>query len=89
MDLSHKMYDNYNHFMALCTMSRTTRVSQYQKVHFTILWIFSSKMKITQADAPTIWMDCHHIQTNWYPHLYHPTKMYTRCTKQIEKKLHH
>jgi len=24
---------------------------------------------ITQADAPTIWMDCHPIQTNWCPHL--------------------
>jgi len=24
-------------------------------------------MKITQADAPTIQMDCHPIQTNWCP----------------------
>jgi len=24
-------------------------------------------MNITQADAPTIWMDCHPIQTNWCP----------------------
>ena len=37
----------------------TTRISQYQKVHFAIFWIFWSKMKITQADAPAIWMDCH------------------------------
>ena len=40
-------------------MSGTTRVSQYQKVHFTICGIFWCKMKITQADAPTIRMDCH------------------------------
>jgi len=49
----------YNHFMALWTLSRTTRVSQNQKVHFTIIWIFWCKIKITQADAPTVWMDCH------------------------------
>jgi len=30
-------------------------------------------MKITQADAPTIRMDCHPIQTIWCPHLCHPT----------------
>jgi len=42
-------------------------VSWYQKEHFAIFWIFWSKMKITQADAPTIWMDCHPIQTNWCP----------------------
>jgi len=54
-----------NHFMALWTLSRTTRVSQYQKVHFTIFWIFLCKIKITQADAPSIRMDCHSIQTNW------------------------
>jgi len=24
-------------------------------------------MKITQADAPTIWTDCHPILTNWCP----------------------
>jgi len=39
----------------------------WQKVHFAIFWIFRSKMKITQADAPTIW-----IHTNWCPHLCHP-----------------
>jgi len=53
--------------MALWTLSGTTRVSSYQKVHFAIFWIFWSKMKITQADAPTVWMDCHPIQTNWSP----------------------
>jgi len=45
--------------MALWNLSSTTRVSQYQKVHFAIFWIFWCKMKITQADAPTIWKDCH------------------------------
>ena len=54
-------------------MSRTTRVSHYQKVHFVIFWIFWCKMKITEADALTIRMDCHPIHTNWWPHLYHPT----------------
>ena len=63
---------NNNHFMALWTLSGTTWVSQYQKVHFAIFWIFWSKMKITQADAPTIWMDCHPFQSNWCPHLCHP-----------------
>jgi len=65
-------YYNYNHFMALWTLSRTTRVSQYQKVHFAIFWILWCTMKITQADAPTIRMDCNPIQTDWCPHLYHP-----------------
>jgi len=51
----------------------TTRVSWYQKVHFAVFWIFWGKMKITQTDTPTIWMDCHPIQTNWCPHLCHPT----------------
>jgi len=36
-------------------------------------------MKITQADAPTIWMDCHPIQTNWCPHLCHPHHFYAGC----------
>ena len=61
-----------NHFTSLCTLSGTTRMSRYQKVHFAIFWIFWSKMKITQADAPTVWMDCHPIQTNWCPHLCYP-----------------
>ena len=43
--------------MALRTLSGTSRVSRNQKVHFVIFWIFWNKMKITQADAPTIWMD--------------------------------
>jgi len=54
-------------------------VSRYQKIHFAIFWIFWSKMKITQADAPTIWMDCHPIQTNWCPHLCHPHHFYAGC----------
>jgi len=58
-------YYYYNHFMALWTMSGTTQVSQYHKVHFAIFWIFWCKMKITQADAATIRMDWHPIQTNW------------------------
>jgi len=36
-------------------------------------------MKTTQADAPTIWMDCHPIQTNWCPHLFHPHHFYAGC----------
>jgi len=55
------------------------RVSRYQKAHFAIFWIFWSKMKITQVDAPTIWMDCHPIQTNWCPHLCHPHHFYAGC----------
>jgi len=39
----HYYYSCYNHFMALWTMSGTTQVSQYQKVHFAIL--YSSKYK--------------------------------------------
>jgi len=54
-------------------------VSWYQKVHFAIFWIFWSKMKITQADAPTIWMDCYPIQTNWCPHFCHPHHFYAGC----------
>jgi len=68
-----------NHFTALWTLSGTTRVSQYQKVHFAIFRIFWSKMKITQADALTIWMDCHPIKTNWRPHLCHPHHFYAGC----------
>jgi len=68
-----------NHFTALWTLSRTTRVSWHQKVHFAIFWIFWSKTKITQADAPTICMDCHPIQTNWCPHLRHPHHFYAGC----------
>jgi len=60
-------------------MSGITRVSQYQKVHFAIFWIFWCKMNITHADAPTIPMDCHPIQTNRCPYLYHPHHFYARC----------
>ena len=49
----------HNHFTALWTLSGTTWLSSYQKVHFSIFWIFWCKMKITQADAPTVQMDCH------------------------------
>jgi len=69
----------HNHFTALWTLSGTTRVSRYQKAHFAIFWIFWSKMKITQADAPTIWMGCHPVQTNWCPHLCHPQHFYAGC----------
>jgi len=54
-------------FTALWTLSGTTRLSRYQKVHFAIFWILWSKMKITQADAPTIWMDCHPFRLNGAP----------------------
>jgi len=53
-----------NHFTALWTLSGTTHLSQYQKVHFVIFWIFRCKMKITRADTPTIWMDCHPFRLN-------------------------
>jgi len=68
-----------HHFMALWTLSGTTQVSWYQKVHFAIFWIFWCKMKITQAGTPTIQMDCHPIQTNWCPHLCHPVHFYAGC----------
>jgi len=76
---SHTTQHTHNHFMALWTLSGTTWVSQYQKVHFTSFWIFWSKMKITQADAPTIWMDCHPIETNFCPHLCHLHNFYAGC----------
>jgi len=66
------VHNTHNHFTALWTLSGTTWVSWYQKVHFAIFWIFWCKMKITQVDTPTIRMDCHPIQTNWCPHLCHP-----------------
>jgi len=69
----------HNHFTALWTLSGTNQVSWYQKVHFTIFWIFWCKMKITQSDTPTIWMDCHPLQTNWCPYLCHPHHFYARC----------
>ena len=69
----------HNHFTALWTLSGTTRVSWYLKVHFAIFWISWCKMKITQAETPTIRMDCHTIQTNWCPDLCHPHHFYARC----------
>jgi len=66
-------------FTALWTLSRTSRVSWYQKVHCAIFWIFWCKMKITQAETPTIRMDCHPFQTNWCPHLCHPHIFYAGC----------
>ena len=39
----------------------------------------AERMKITQADAPTIRMDCHPIQTNWCAYLCHPHHFYTGC----------
>jgi len=69
---------HYSHFMALWTLSGTTRVSQYQKV-LPSSGFSGAKMKITQADAPTVWMDCHLIQTNWCPHIYHPHHFYAGC----------
>ena len=70
---AHTHTHTHNRFTALWTLSGTTRVSQYQKKHYAVFWIFWCKMKITQADTPTIQMDCHPIQTNWCPHLCHPT----------------
>ena len=49
----------HNHYTALWTLSGTTWVSWYQKVHFATFWMFWCKMKITQADTSTIRMDCH------------------------------
>jgi len=40
-----------NNFTAPWTLSGTTRVSWYQKVHFAIFWIFWCKMRITQANT--------------------------------------
>jgi len=62
-----ELKNTHNHFTALWTLFGTTWVSWYQKVHFTIFWIFWFKMKIIQADTPTIRMDCHPIQTNCCP----------------------
>jgi len=76
---SHTHTHTHNHFTALWTLSGTTWVSRHQKAHFANFLIFWSKMKIRQADAPTIWMNCHPIQTNWCPHLCHPHHFYARC----------
>jgi len=63
----HTHTHKHNHCTALWNLSGTTWVSWYQKVHFAIFWIFRCKMKITQADAPIIRMDCHPIRTNCCP----------------------
>ena len=76
---THTHTHTHNHFTALWTLSGTTRVSWYQKVHFAIFRIFWCKMKITQADTPTIQLDCHPIQTNWCPNLCHPHHFYSGC----------
>jgi len=47
----------HNHFTALCTLSGLAGTRRY--VHFAIFWIFWCKMKITQADTPTVQMDYH------------------------------
>jgi len=70
---------NKQPFTAVWTLSGITRVSWYQKEHFAIFWIFWCKMKITQADTPTIRMDCHPIQTNRCPNLCHPHHFYAGC----------
>jgi len=46
---------------------------------FCIFWIFWCKIKITQADTPTVQMDRHPIQTNWCPHLCYPHHFYAGC----------
>jgi len=46
---------------------------------FAIFSTFWCKMKITQADAPTIRMDCHPIQTNWCSHFCHSHQFYGSC----------
>jgi len=76
---SGSVLDCNNHFTAVWTLSGTTWLSRYQKVHFAVFWIFWSKMRITHSDAPTVWMDCHPIQTNWCPHLCHPHHFYVGC----------
>jgi len=74
-------YDNYNHFTDLWIMSGQpgwagTVVPEGTFRHLLDFWC---KMKITQADTPTIRMDCHPIQANWCPHLCHPHHFYARC----------
>jgi len=58
----------HNHFTALWTLSRTTWVSWYQKIHFTIFWIFWCKMKITQLQLLNI--HCQLTQSCNTPTLY-------------------
>ena len=70
---THTHTHTHNHFTALWTLSRTTQVSWYQKLHFAIFWIFWCKMKITGRHTNNTDGLCHPIQTNWCPHLCHPT----------------
>jgi len=76
---THTHTHTHNHFTALWTLSGITQVSWYQKVPFAIFCIFWCKMKITQADTPTMRMNCHPIQTNWCPHLCQPHHLYAGC----------
>jgi len=44
-----------------------------------VFWIFWSKIKMTQTDAPTIRMTCHPILTHWCPRLCHRHHFYAEC----------
>ena len=72
---------NHTHttILQLSDFVQDNLVSWYQKVHFAIFWIFWCKVKIKQADTPTIRMDCHPIQINWCSHLCHPHHFYAGC----------
>jgi len=79
----------HNHFTALLTLSRTTRLRQYQKVHFAIFWIFWCKIKITQADTTAIWMDCHPILTGSVHHTEPRKPNYVQIDHTTVLHLHH
>jgi len=53
--------------------------SQSWRERIPVCRISLCKMKTTQADKPTIWMDCCPILTNWCPHLWHPHHFYAGC----------
>ena len=76
---SQSVSHTHNHFMALVDFVRNNPGEPVPEVHFAIFWIFWSKIEITQADAPTILMDFHPIQTDWCPHLYHLHHFYAGC----------
>ena len=40
---------------------------------------FQEQNEDNTGNAPTIWMDCYPIQTNWCPHLCHPRHFYAGC----------
>jgi len=65
----------HNHFKALWTVC----VCVVPEGTFCHLLDFLVQKTITQADAPTIRMDCHPIQTNWCLHLCHPHHFYAGC----------